>query len=62
MRFRSLQQPAMEIWGGQAANVAAAQRALLEQVANNRAAVGVGEGEALTHKYLVAKVTSNQLA
>lgn len=59
---RALQQPAMEIWGSQATNVAAAQRALLEQVANNRAAVGVGEGEALTHKYLVAKVTANQLA
>jgi len=37
---RALQQPALEIWGGQAANVAAAQWALLEQVAHNRAAVG----------------------
>ena len=37
---RALQQPALEAWGGDAANVAAAQRALLAQVANNRAAVG----------------------
>ena len=39
---RALQQPAMEIWGDQAANVAAAQRALLEQVHRNAAAVSVG--------------------
>ena len=37
---RALQQPALEAWGGQSANVAAAQRALLEQVAHNQAAVG----------------------
>ena len=36
---RAMQQPALETWGGQAANVAAAQRALLEQVAHNRAAL-----------------------
>ncbi len=36
---RALQQPALEAWGGQAVNVAAAQQALLAQVAHNRAAV-----------------------
>jgi fructose-bisphosphate aldolase class I len=39
---RALHQPALEAWGGQAAHVAAAQQALLERVASNRAAVGVG--------------------
>lgn len=39
---RALQQPALEIWAGQAANVAAAQQALLERVANNRAAITTG--------------------
>lgn len=37
---RALRQPALEAWGGQAANVAAAQQALLAQVASNRVAVG----------------------
>ncbi|TPG57987.1 class I fructose-bisphosphate aldolase [Hymenobacter nivis] len=37
---RALHQPALEAWAGQAANVAAAQRALLERVASNRAAIG----------------------
>ncbi len=39
---RALQQPALEIWAGQAAHVAAAQQALLAQVRRNHAAVGVG--------------------
>lgn len=38
---RALQQPALEIWGGQASNVAVAQRALLEQVHSNAAAVAI---------------------
>ena len=42
---RALQQPALEIWAGQAANVAAAQQALLERVRSNAAAVG-GEVDA----------------
>lgn len=41
---RALHQPALEAWGGQAANVAAAQQVLLGQVARNWAAVGVAEG------------------
>lgn len=36
---RALQQPALEAWRGQPANVAAAQRALLKRVAGNRAAL-----------------------
>ncbi|GAB3639005.1 fructose-bisphosphate aldolase class I [Hymenobacter arcticus] len=40
---RALHQPALEAWGGQAANVTAAQQALLDRVASNRAAVGAGE-------------------
>lgn len=40
---RALHQPALQAWGGQAANVAAAQQALLDRVASNRAAVGAGE-------------------
>jgi fructose-bisphosphate aldolase class I len=35
---RAIQQPALEIWGGQAANVSAAQRALLHRADCNRAA------------------------
>ncbi|WP_262490249.1 hypothetical protein [Hymenobacter coccineus] len=38
----------MEAWGGQAANVAAAQQALLERVRHNAAAVGVGRVVAVT--------------
>ncbi len=45
---RALQQPALKIWGGQAANVAAAQQALLQQVRGNAAAVGVGGAVAIT--------------
>ena len=40
---RALQQPALEIWRGQAAHVAAAQQALLEQVRRNAAAVSRGK-------------------
>jgi fructose-bisphosphate aldolase class I len=40
---RVLHQPALEAWGGQAANVAGAQQALLDRVASNRAVVGVGK-------------------
>ncbi|AMJ66002.1 class I fructose-bisphosphate aldolase [Hymenobacter sp. PAMC 26628] len=43
---RALHQPALEAWGSQPANVAAAQQALLSRVASNRAAVGVGEAAA----------------
>jgi fructose-bisphosphate aldolase class I len=35
---RAIQQPALEIWGGQAANVGAAQQALLHRADCNRAA------------------------
>ncbi|MFD1470734.1 class I fructose-bisphosphate aldolase [Hymenobacter caeli] len=42
-RARARHQPALETWAGQAANVAAAQRALLHRVASNRAAVGAGQ-------------------
>jgi fructose-bisphosphate aldolase class I len=40
---RALHQPALEAWGGQLANVAAAQQVLLARVASNRAAVGTAE-------------------
>jgi fructose-bisphosphate aldolase class I len=39
---RALQQPALEAWRGDVANVSAAQQALLERVACNRTAVEVG--------------------
>ncbi|AMR25613.1 fructose-bisphosphate aldolase (plasmid) [Hymenobacter psoromatis] len=39
---RALQKPALEIWAGQAANVAAAQQALLERARCNHVAVGAG--------------------
>ncbi|MFD1469487.1 class I fructose-bisphosphate aldolase [Hymenobacter caeli] len=39
---RALQQPALAIWAGQAANVPAAQQALLARVHSNAVAVGAG--------------------
>ena len=45
---RALHQPALETWGGQPANVAAAQRALLDRVASNQAAVS-GSAAVATH-------------
>lgn len=45
---RALQQSALEIWGGQAANVPAAQQALLERVRGNVAAVGAGHRPAVS--------------
>ena len=43
---RALHQPALEAWGGQPANVVAAQQALLDRVASNRTAVGTGAAAA----------------
>ncbi len=42
---RALQQPALEIWAGQAANGPAAQQALLERVRGNQAALEAGYPE-----------------